>query len=383
MRKVLLLGASGNIGAQSLDIIRHDRRSFELVGFSVGHQSKKIPLLLQEFPGVKAVYLISEEEAASFSKRYPEVRFFYGEKGLCDLIRFSDCDIVENALVGFCGFLPSLTAIECDKVLCLANKESLVVGGSLIKKALKSSNAVLYPIDSEHVALAKCLRGVDQRKVKRLVLTGSGGAFRAFKRDELAGVNATMALKHPTWRMGAKITIDCATMFNKGFEVVEAMHLFDFPLEAISIVLHDESHVHSYIEMDDGTLIGDVGEPDMHGPIAYALYEGRIPFKVKRVKNLQEFGPYHFRPFDEERYPAVPITIEAARRGGNALAALNAAVECADRAFLEGKMLFLDIEQRCLDVCKRIPFIIEPTPMDIVKTDEMTREAFQSAEGES
>jgi len=377
MKKVLLLGASGNIGQQSLDLFRQDPNYFSLVGFSVGKRIEIIPSLIREFPSVKSIYLIDDKEAERLTKEYPEIHFFSGKSGLSKQIEFSNCDIVENALVGFSGFLPSLTALKQNKILCLANKESLVVGGNIINEILKSGKGKLYPIDSEHVALSKCLTMVKREEVKRLILTASGGAFRNYKREELKNVTAKMALDHPTWKMGTKITIDCATMFNKGFEIIEAMHLFNFNIDDIGVKLHDESYVHSYIELKDGTFIGDVGKPDMHGPIAYALYEGNIPFEVKKASTIEEFGPYHFHDFDEKRYPAVRIAVEAAKKGGNTPAILNAATECADKAFLEGKISFLDIEQSCLYALGEIPFIMNPTPLEIVQTDQKTRDLLE------
>jgi 1-deoxy-D-xylulose-5-phosphate reductoisomerase len=373
MRKVILLGASGNIGSQSLDLFLADKASFELVGISVGHHVEKIEGILAQFPTIQAVCVQEEKDAESLQKAHGSLKIYWGDDGLISLIQETECDMVENALVGFSGLVPSLTALRTNKILCLANKESLVVGGELIRKILAQGQGKLYPIDSEHVALAKCLSKVNREDVERLVITASGGAFRKLSRNELANVTPEMALQHPTWKMGAKITIDSATMMNKGFEVIEAHYLFDWPIEKIEVLLHDESEVHSLILMKDGTYYADVGKPDMHGPIAYALYEGKAPFEVRHEKGIHDFGDYHFKAFDPVRYPAVPMALKALRNGGIETTVLNAANEEAVHLFLEGKIPFLDIEHACSLALANFPNIMRPTLRDILTTDSLTR----------
>ena len=238
MRHVALLGASGNIGSQSLDVFSSDRSSFELDAISVGHHVEKIPAILSAFPMVRFVCVKEQADALALSKDHPDIKVSWGNEGLIGLLKGCGCDMVENALVGFSGLMPSLTALRLNKILCLANKESLVVGGTLIERLLAQGKGQLYPIDSEHVALAKCLSRVKREDVERLVITASGGAFRDLSRSELANVTPEMALQHPTWKMGAKITIDSATMMNKGFELIEAHYLFDWPVDKIEILLH-------------------------------------------------------------------------------------------------------------------------------------------------
>lgn len=372
MRRVLLLGASGSIGTQTLDILAKERENFALLGFSIGHQIDKIPAILALFPSVKAVGLLDNPKAEALRKAYPEVTFFVGEKASVDLVNYLDCDMVVNAIVGFAGLLPSLASLEKNRILCLANKESLVVGGSFIKEHLKEGKGTLYPIDSEHVALAKCLSLVQPEEVDHLFLTGSGGSFRNKRREELVDVTPEMALRHPTWHMGSRITIDCATMMNKGFEMIEAKELFDYPLEKITIVLHDESIVHSGIVLKNGTILAEVCPPDMHGPISYALHEGKDHSNVLRLSSLSELKDLHFHPFDPERYPAVALARKAASMPLGATCVLNAADEVAVSRFLKGEISFLRIEEIVQMALSRFkgPICEEG---DLISLDEMTR----------
>jgi 1-deoxy-D-xylulose-5-phosphate reductoisomerase len=281
--------------------------------------------------------------------------------------------MVVNALVGFAGLVPSITALSHDKILCLANKESLVVGGAFIQRLLKQGHGKLYPIDSEHVALAKLLSRVNRDDVDKLVITASGGSFRKLSRSELSNVTPEMALKHPTWKMGGKITIDSATMMNKGFEVIEAKWLYDFPLQRTEILMHDESHVHSLLLMKDGSYYADISDPDMHTPIKYALYETNVDFQVFHEKELSAFGPYHFHKFDPERYPAVGLALDAYRDGGLKTTILNAANEVAVYAFLKGQIPFLDIEREVSFALATLPNNFSPSLRDVLAMDALTR----------
>ncbi|MCR4562195.1 MAG: 1-deoxy-D-xylulose-5-phosphate reductoisomerase [Bacilli bacterium] len=373
-RNVCLLGASGNIGEQALDLFEKDRERFNLVAVSVGFRVQNLPLLLSKFPSIRWIYVRKEEDASSLKEKFPNVVFYHGDDGLASLIRDCGADMVVNALVGFAGLVPSITALEENKILCLANKESLVVGGELIKKLLAKNHGVMYPIDSEHVAIAKCLSRVNRKDVDKLVITASGGSFRKLRRDELDNVTAEMALQHPTWRMGEKITIDSATMFNKGFEVIEAHYLFDWPIDQIKVLLHDESQVHSLLLMKDGSYWADVNKPDMHGPIEYAIYEGKSKFEVFHQKKIEDFGPYHYHEFDPERYPAVGIAVGALKESGIKPCVLNAANEEAVHLFLDGKIGFLDIERYVLMALEEITNIDEPNLDDLIRVNRMTRE---------
>ena len=280
MKKVLLLGASGSIGSQTIDVINKNKDQFVLTAFSVGNRSETIEPILKEHKEVKFVYLIDKDFAKKLSAKYKDITFFSGPKGLAKITQKADYDMCVDALVGFAGLEPAVIALKRDKILCLANKEALVSGGTLISKYLVTGHGKLYPIDSEHVALAKCLSRCEKRDVKRLIITASGGALRHVPIEELGNMTKDDALKHPTWKMGNKITIDCATMMNKGFEVIEAWYLYHFPLDQIDIQMHDESLVHSMVELKDGTLLVDYGKPDMRIPIEWAMKEGKVDYEI-------------------------------------------------------------------------------------------------------
>ena len=280
--------------------------------------------------------------------------------------------MVVNALVGFVGLRPTLDALSKDKIVCLANKESLVVGGELVNKLLDEGHGKLYPIDSEHVALSKCL-SVDDKNVEKLVLTASGGAFRQLNRDQLFDVTPEDALKHPNWKMGKKITIDCATMVNKSFEVIEAHYLFRYPINKIDIKLHDESMIHSYVIYKDGTMRLDVGKPDMRIPIKYALYETMTDYQTVTANDLKQFKKYHFHDCDINRYPMVKYAKTVIDKKGTYGAAFNAANEVAVDAFLNHHISFLDIEDIIDEIMKKHKNTKHPTYSEICLADFMTR----------
>jgi 1-deoxy-D-xylulose-5-phosphate reductoisomerase len=344
MEKLLLLGASGSIGEQTLAIIKNKRSAFSLLGFSVGRQVEKIPSILRDFPSVEHVYLIDEKKARVLQAKYPNVAFYFGEYGLAELVKNTDYTLMVNALVGFVGLEPTLLALGNDKKVALANKEALVVGGELIKRLLAQGKGALYPIDSEHVALTKCLQGQERSGVKRLILTASGGPFRTYSKAQLKNVTVAEALAHPSWSMGEKITIDSATMMNKGFEIIEAYYLFDFPLEQIDVVIHPESKVHALVEFQDGSFLADIGPTSMAIPIAYGLYQGQRPHQQYGSSlSFEEWKTWHFYPLDQKKFPAVKLAKTALSKGGIFPTVLNAANEVAVYAFLEGKIAFSDI----------------------------------------
>ena len=344
MMKICLLGASGSIGKQTLDVMKKNPRDFDLISFSIGKKVQQIKHILDNFHHVKYICLQEKEARNRYAKKYPNITFFDGDEGLNELIKKSNANIVVNALVGFVGLKPTLTALENNKIVCLANKEALVVGGELVNKLLDEGHGKLYPIDSEHVALAKCL-GVDDKNVDKLIITASGGAFRNLSRDQLDNVTAPDALKHPTWKMGPKITIDCASMVNKTFEVIEAHYLFRYPREKIDILLHDESMIHSLVKYLDGTYRLDHGKHDMRIPIKWALYQGLVDYQTELVNDYHVYDKYHFHQFDINRYPVVKWADVVIKEKGTYGAVLNASNEEAVRAFLEGKIPFLMIEK--------------------------------------
>ena len=343
MKNILLLGASGSIGRQTLDILSRHPDKFELTAFSIGEKVDEISKIMGAFPNVKYLCIRHKTFVGIIQKQYPKVKIYHGDRGLRRLVGKVDYDLMVNALVGFVGFLPTILALKRGKTICLANKESLVVGGEIINRMLDVKKGKIIPIDSEHVALLKCLNKTRPDDVEKLILTASGGAFRELAPEKLKSVKAAEALHHPTWQMGAKITIDSATMMNKGFEIIEAHHLFRYPLAKIEIIMHDESHVHSLVKLKDGTLLADVSAPDMHIPIAYALFEGQNPYEIIKVRSLSEFKNLHFHDFDAAKYPCVALATSALEKGGTAPAILNAANEMAVHAFLEDKIPFLAI----------------------------------------
>lgn len=357
---ICLLGASGSIGSQTLDVIKQNPKDFTLVSFSVGKQTDKIDQILKDNPKVSDVYLKDASLVEEFHKKYPSVNFVSGEENLSSLITLSKCEMVVNALVGYVGLLPSVTAIKNHKLLALANKESLVIGGELINKLLKEYNGTLYPIDSEHSAIWKCLK-VDDKNVDKLYITASGGAFRNLKRDQLVNVTKNDALKHPTWNMGNKITIDCASMMNKGFEIMEAYYLFGYKYEQVEVVLHDESMLHSAVKYKDGLIRGEINKPDMRNPIKFALYQGNIPFDTTVFTKFDDLKDLHFHKFDINRYPLVGLAKEVIDKGGNVGAIINAANEVANRAFLDDKISFLRLEEVIFETLKRTKYISSPS----------------------
>lgn len=372
MIDICLLGASGSIGRQTLDVMKKNPDDFVLTSFSVGHQTRKIMSILKSFPSVRSFCVGEENVARRLKKKYPNLKIFFGDQGLIDVVS-QPCDMVVNALVGFVGLKPTLTTLEQKKILALANKESLVVGGELINDLLSRGYGKLFPIDSEHVAIAKCL-AVDSSHVANLILTASGGAFRSLSREQLKHVKPEDALKHPTWKMGDKITIDCASMVNKAFEVIEAHYLFHYSSSHIQIVLHDESWVHSMVQYDDGSYRLDIGRPDMRVPIKYALYQGLTPFKTYLCADYHDLSQYHFHDFSLDRYPVVRWASKVLKEKGTFGAVLNAANEVAVRAFLDGKISFLDIEtiiEKCMNNHRNMK---HPTYDDLREVDEKTRQ---------
>ena len=297
MKKICLLGASGSIGTQTLEILKNNPKDFSLVGFSIGEKVNLLNEILKDFKEVKYICLKHEEDVKKIEKTYPNIKFFFGDNGLDALIENSGSDMVVNALVGFVGLKPSITAIKNRKILALANKETLVVGGELISSLLKEYDGKLIPIDSEHSALTKCL-AIDNENVEKLIITASGGPFRNIPRNELYKVKKEDAVNHPTWAMGNKITIDSATMVNKTFEIIEAYYLFGYKYENIDLMFNYESFVHSLVKYKDGSYRLDEGHPDMRVPIKFALYEGTLDYETVYVKKLEDYKNSKLYPYD-------------------------------------------------------------------------------------
>ena len=373
MKRLLLLGASGSVGGQSIEIIREHLDELELVGVSVGKQTDKLDGLLAEFSSIKYAYSI--EENYDLVKKYPNVTFFYGESGLEKMAALPDYDLLENALVGFVGFKPTIVAIKNNKDVALANKETLVAGGKIINELLDKHDCELRPIDSEHVAIWQCLQGHRFEDVKRLIITGSGGAFRDLSRQELKDATLQKALNHPVWNMGAKITIDSATMMNKGFEVIEAHYLFRIPYEKIDVILHSQSIIHSMVEFNDGTIMAQLGYPDMRLMIKYALlYPRQLQDKCSQYLDLDTLTSLNFKKMDYERYPLVKLAKKVGSFEGNFGAVLIGANDEAVDLFLNGRIRFTDIEKYVLKTLQGAHYIQDPDADMIIESHRWAKE---------
>lgn len=374
MKQVVILGASGSIGMQTIDVIEHHPESFSILAYSVGHNIACLHKLIARYP-VKEICVADEKDALILEKEYPDIHFTHGNDGLCHLASLSDCDVVVNALVGFRGLKPTLSAIQSHKILALANKESLVTGGELVKKALQEYQGVMYPIDSEHSAIFQCLQGNSLKEVSKLIITASGGSFRDKSRDELKDVTVEQALAHPNWNMGRRITIDSATMMNKGFEVIEAHYLFDLPYNQIETIIHPQSIIHSMVEYQDHAMIAQLGTSDMRIPIQYALsYPERMSMTQENGLNLNQIQSLSFKEMDFNRFPLLALAYEVGAKKGNMGAILNGADEEAVRLFLAGEITFLDIERLVIKACQEIPFIDSPTYEQLEESDRLVRD---------
>ena len=372
MISVCLLGASGSIGQQTIDVMLKNPSDFDLVSFSVGQKTRYVRGIIKRFPNLKGICLQDKSKVNYYQKQYPNIVFYYGDEGLNELIRNSDADMVVNALVGFVGLKPSITALENDKILCLANKESLVVGGEIINNLLKDGHGKLYPIDSEHVAIAKCL-AVDNQDVEKIIITASGGPFRNLRRDQLVDITPEQALAHPNWKMGKKITIDSATMVNKTFEVIEAYYLFGYDFSNIEIILNLNSYVHSIVRYNNGTYRADVGKPDMRVPIKYALYQGLTDYRTVLTDNLDKIKNTEFGQFDIKRFPIINVANQVIKEKGTLGAIFNASNEEAVRAFLNHQIPFLAIEKIINACLEKEPNVKNPNYEQLKKADLATR----------
>ena len=378
MKKISLLGATGSIGLQTIDIVRSNPESFQLVAFSTGRNIEKTSELIQAIkPQLVSVQL--EEDARLLQQEYPHVSFTYGTQGLVEVATHPDTTVFVNAVLGSVGLESTLAAIRMSKNIAIANKETLVTAGHLVMAEAKKYNASILPVDSEHSALYQSMNGENPKAIERLILTASGGSFRDKTRAELQGVTVKDALNHPNWSMGAKITIDSATMMNKGLEVIEAHVLFDMSYDNIDVVLHRESIIHSMVEYHDTSVMAQLGTPDMRVPIQYALtFPDRIPLVGGKRLNLAEIGKLHFQEVDFERYHALKLAYDAGRMGGTILTAMNAANEAAVALFLQEKITFLEIEQCIERVMDAHNNILLPELETILHVDSETRKLVQN-----
>ena len=378
MKFISLLGATGSIGIQTLDVISEHPEEFTLVAFSVGRNIEATRKILSRF----SPKLVSVQEKADYEMlkhEYPTIAFTYGSDGLTEVAVFDQADIVVNAVLGSVGLLPTLQAIEAKKTIAIANKETLVTAGHLVMEAAKKHGVALLPVDSEHSAIYQALQGEQSKNIERLILTASGGSFRDRTRDELEHVTLKEALAHPNWSMGAKITIDSATMMNKGLEVIEAHWLFSMPYEKIDVLLHKESIIHSMVEFHDSSIIAQLGTPDMKVPIQYALtYPERIPLPSAKRLNLGEIGQLHFKEMDVERFRCMKFAYDAGKIGGTMPTVLNAANEASVAAFIDGRISFLQIEDLIEKALSAHQSIANPSLDIIQEIDKDTRRFVQT-----
>lgn len=369
-RRIAILGSTGSIGTQTLDVIRRHRDMFEVELISARSSADLLTAQALEFDAANVV--ICDE------RKYPAVKealadsdtkVWAGIDSLCDLVRSGEVDMVVGAMVGFSGLRPTLAALEAGKIVALANKETLVAAGSIVTRTMREHKTVILPVDSEHSAIFQCLLAAQGNEVEKIHLTASGGPFCEWERSRIAGAKAADALKHPNWSMGAKVTIDSATMMNKGFEVIEARWLFDIAPSRINVVVQPESIIHSMVEFVDGAVIAQLGHPDMREPIGFALTFPQRVSVGNRKLDFAQLGKITFQEPDQRKFPCLRLAYEAIEKGGNAPCALNAANEVAVAAFLKDAISFYDIpkiNEMCLD---GLDFVEEPTLEDIFETN--------------
>lgn len=373
MKRISILGSTGSIGTQTLDVIAMHREAFEVDGLAAGNN---IGLLLEQVRrfNPRRVSVSTPELAEEIRSSLPAgVELYSGSEGLVEIAAGGNAETVVTALVGSVGLQSTLAAIEAGRHIGLANKETLVTAGHLVTELASRKGVKLLPVDSEHSAIFQCLNGENREDVASITVTASGGSFRDYTREQLTDVTVEDALRHPNWSMGAKITIDSATMVNKGLEVIEAHHLFGLPYEQINVVLHPESIIHSYVEFRDSSIIAQLGTPDMRVPIQYALtYPDRWQSPAERL-SLAKVGSLTFREMDYVRFPALKMAIDCGKIGGTAPTAFNAANEVAVARFLRGEIPFLRIEEIIDEVLQRHENAAYPNLEQIQFCDTVTR----------
>ena len=374
-RRVAILGSTGSIGRQALDVIRQHRDLFEVELLTANNSSELLIAQAREFDVNSAVICNEEkyDEVASALQK-DGIKVFAGMDSVCSLVSGSNIDIVLTAMVGFSGLASTVAAIKAGKAIALANKETLVAAGSLVTALAREHGVPLLPVDSEHSAIFQCLQGSGNNRISRIHLTASGGPFREWSREKIAAAGPREALRHPNWQMGSKITIDSATMMNKGLEVIEAKWLFDVEPEDIRVVVHPESIIHSMVEFADGAVIAQLGHPDMREPIQYALaYPQRLNLDNRKL-DFAALGSLSFSAPDTERFPALGLAYEALRRGGNLACTMNAANEIAVAAYLREEISFYGISDIVAETMAGVEFAASPSLDDIFATNEAAKE---------
>ena len=383
MRNIVLLGSSGSIGKSTLDVVRKFRDRLKIKALAV---NSNIELLISQYHEFKPEYICVVDE--SFHSQLKSaladepVEILCGKDEMIQLSALADVDIVVNAIVGAAGLLASIETLKSKKTLALANKESLVTGGPLFPSLLEKSGAKILPIDSEHSAIFQALESKNRAEVKNLILTASGGPFRDLPKEKFAEITLEQALNHPTWKMGPKITIDSATLVNKGLEVIEALNLFNISVDKIKVVVHPQSIVHSMVEFVDSSILAQMSRPDMRMPITYALF---WPERVESEFGQLDFSSgldLRFEPLDFDKFPALRLAFEAARTGGTAPAIYNAANEIAVAAFLKKTISFVDITRTIDETLSQVEVARRPSLDDIWEADARAREYAKEMTGQ-
>ena len=374
MKKLIILGSTGSIGRQTLDVVRSLKEEFEIVGLTGYNNVSLLSKQIKEFRP-KVVAVKDEEKARKLRENLDEpIEVLTGKEGLKEIVKY-EADMVVVAVEGIAGLIPTVEAIKLGKNIALANKEVLVTAGEIVMGLVKEKKIEFLPVDSEHSAILQCLKGNDKREVSNLILTASGGPFRGKKKKDLVNVTVEEALKHPNWKMGKKITIDSATLMNKGFEVIEARWLFDMPLDKIKVVINPQSIIHSMVEYVDGSVIAQLSVPDMRIAIQYALnYPDRKYVEGVKFLDFYALGQLTFEEPDFETFKCLSLAYHAAECGGTMTAVLNAADEVAVSLFLQNKINFLEIAEIIEEALENHKNIQNPTLDDIISVDLETRE---------
>ena len=374
MKQLAILGSTGSIGKQALDVVARHSDEYEVNLLTANDNWEELARQARQF-APDAVVIANEAHYADLKEALADkpVKVYAGSEAINQALSSKEVDIVLNAIVGFAGLSPTINAIKSGKTVALANKESLVVAGELVNRLVTEHRSAIIPVDSEHSAIFQCLTGEVGNEVEKLILTASGGPFRLTPTEQLARVTKDDALRHPVWNMGAKITIDSATMMNKGFEVIEAKWLFGVPVEDIEVVVHPQSLVHSMVQFADGAVKAQLGMPDMRLPIQYALsYPDRLPTDFERL-DFTQHGTLTFERPDTAKFRNLGLAYEAMRRGGNIPCALNAANEVAVHAFLHDRIGFLAMSDVLEEVLAKTAYVASPTLEDYIETDRITR----------
>ncbi len=374
-KRIAILGSTGSIGTQTLEVIEEHNDLFEVSLLTANNQ---VDLLIKQARTFipNTVVIANEDHYSTLSDALADlpIKVYAGLDAICDVVQDEEIDTVVTAMVGYAGLRPTIAAIKANKTIALANKETLVVAGDLIKDMCLDHKVAILPVDSEHSAIFQCLVGEPYSQIEKLILTASGGPFRNFTAEQLSKVTAAQALKHPNWNMGAKITIDSASLMNKGFEVIEAKWLFDVRPDQIEVVVHPQSIIHSMVQFTDGAVKAQLGMPDMKLPIAYALsYPERMASAINPKMSLSDYANLTFEAPDMERFPNLRFAFEAMAQGGNAACILNAANEVVVEAFLKGKCGFNQMSEIIDGTMNKANFVAKPTYDDYVNTDAESR----------